>query len=192
MSSKEADIDTIKPPTAEQKRQVFYYWPLVLAIGWVIIDQWTKWLVEVNLAPAGTGQGLDWLAGQVRIVYIINKGASFGFLNNADVAWFFTALAVGATIGVVWWYRRHGTTNRWLQAATGLILGGIVGNLIDRLFKGGGVTDMITLPNVAFFKVFNVADSGITVGTAIVLITILVGGWLSSRQTKPVATKNEL
>ena len=192
MSSKETDIDTIKPPTAAQKRQVFYYWPLALALGWIALDQWTKWLVEVNLAPAGTGQGYDWLGGQVRIVYIINKGASFGFLNNADVAWFFTALALAATIGVVWWYSWHGTTNRWLQLATGLILGGIVGNLIDRLFKGGGVTDMITLPNVAFFKVFNVADSGITVGTAIVLITILVGGWLSSRQTKPVATKNEL
>ncbi len=132
--------------------------------------------------PPGSGRSIDLLGGQFKIIYIINKGASFGFLNNAGVAWIFTLLALAVSIGLLAWYIRSGTRNPWLQLGLGLVLGGIVGNLLDRLFQGGGVTDMFTLPNVGIFKVFNLADSGITVGVVITIATILLQGWTTARK----------
>ncbi len=173
----------IKQPVAQEKRRLGYYWPLVVAMVIIIIDQLVKRAVEDNLGPLGSGKSVELLGGQFKIIYIVNKGASFGFLNNADVSWVFALLALAVSIGLVVWYIRNGTRNPWLQLGLGLVLGGIVGNLLDRIFQGG-VTDMFTLPNVGLFKVFNVADSGITVGVVIIIATILLQGWTVTKQLK--------
>ncbi len=173
----------IKQPVAQEKRRLGYYWPLAVAVVIIIIDQLVKRAVEDNLGPLGSGKSVELLGGQFKIIYIVNKGASFGFLNNADVSWVFALLALAVSIGLVVWYIRNGTRNPWLQLGLGLVLGGIVGNLLDRIFQGG-VTDMFTLPNVGLFKVFNVADSGITVGVVIIIATILLQGWTVTKQLK--------
>ena len=171
-------------PPAQEKRRLGYYWPLAVAVVVIIIDQLVKRAVEEGLGPLGSGKSVDLLGGQFKIIYIVNKGASFGFLNNADVSWIFALLATIVSVGIVIWYVRSGTRNRWLQLGLGLVLGGIVGNLLDRLFQGGGVTDMFTFPNFGLFKVFNVADAGITMGVTIVIATILLQGWSAGRQIK--------
>lgn len=172
----------INQPLARERHRLAYYWPLAVSVLVIIIDQLVKRIVEDNLGPPGSGKSVDLLGGQFKIIYIVNKGASFGFLNNAGVAWVFTLLALAVSIGLVAWYIRSGTRNPWLQLGLGLVLGGIVGNLLDRLFQGGGVTDMFTLPNVGIFKVFNVADSGITVGVVIIIATILLQGWAAGKK----------
>ncbi len=170
-------------PSTQDKKRIGYYWPFAVSVVIIGFDQWTKSLVEAaNLQPQGPNPQLELLGGQARILYLINRGASFGFLNTADVPWLFTALALAASVALAGWYIGRGTRNRWLQLGMGLILGGIIGNLLDRLFKDGGVTDIITLPNVGIFKVFNVADSGITVGVTIVIATIVLQGWFQSRR----------
>ncbi|MDB5080595.1 MAG: lspA [Chloroflexi bacterium] len=174
----------IKQPLAQERRRLGYYWPLAVALVVIIIDQLVKKWTEDTLGPLGSGKSIELLDGQFRLIYIVNKGASFGFLNNADVAWIFALLALVVSIGLVAWYARSGTRNRWLQLGLGLVLGGIVGNLIDRLFRGGGVTDMFTMPSVGIFKVFNVADSGITVGVVIIIATILLQGWTAGKNIK--------
>lgn len=183
METGEQDLTAliIKPPQPQQRRRPGYYWPLAVALAVVVVDQLVKRAVEANLGPPGSGKSIELLGGQFRIIYIVNKGASFGFLNNADVSWIFAVLAFVVSTGLIVWYVSRGTRNGWLQAGFGLVLGGIVGNLLDRLFQGGGVTDMFNLPNVGIFKVFNVADSGITVGVVIVIATILLQGWLTPK-----------
>ncbi len=183
METSEQDLTAliIKQPQPRERRRLSYYWPLAVAIVVIIIDQLVKRAVEANLGPPGSGKAVELLGGQFRIIYIVNKGASFGFLNNADVWWIFAALALTVSIGLVVWYAARGTRNPWLQLGLGLVLGGIVGNLLDRLFQGGGVTDMFNMPNVGIFKVFNVADSGITVGVVIVILTILLQGWRAGK-----------
>lgn len=173
----------IKQPQPQERRRLSYYWPLAVAIVVVIIDQLVKRAVEANLGPPGSGKAVELLGGQFRIIYIVNKGASFGFLNNADVSWVFAVLALAVSIGLIVWYAIRGTLNGWLQLGLGLVLGGIVGNLLDRLFQGGGVTDMFNMPNVGIFKVFNVADTGITFGVTIVILTILLQGWRAGKTT---------
>lgn len=183
METSEQDLTAliIKQPQPQERRRLSYYWPLVLAIVVIIVDQLVKRAVEANLGPPGSGKSIELLGGQFRIIYIVNKGASFGFLNNADVWWVFAALALVVSIVLIAWYAVRGTRNGWLQLGFGLVLGGIVGNLLDRLFQGGGVTDMFNMPNVGIFKVFNVADSGITVGVVIVILTILLQGWRAGK-----------
>jgi signal peptidase II len=190
----EQDITTliIKQPRPQERRRLGYYWPLAVAIAVIGVDQLVKRAVESNLGPPGSGKSIELLGGQFRIIYIVNKGASFGFLNNADVWWIFAALALIVSVGLVAWYAVRGTRNGWLQLGLGLVLGGIVGNLLDRLFQGGGVTDMFNLPNVGVFKVFNVADSGITVGVVIVILTILLQGWRAGKTpAKPASTSED-
>jgi signal peptidase II len=153
----------------------------VVAIVVIVLDQLVKRAVEANLGPLGSGKSVELLGGQFRIIYIVNKGASFGFLDNADVSWIFAVLALAVSIGLIVWYAIRGTRNGWLQVGFGLVLGGIIGNLLDRLFQGGGVTDMFNMPNVGIFKVFNVADTGITFGVTIVIITILLQGWRAGK-----------
>src|SRR5438045_2759360 len=91
-------------PAPGDKKRLGYYWPFAVALGWLAVDQLTKRLVEDSLGPLGSGKSLEWLGGQVRIVYIVNKGASFGFLNTADVSWIFTGLAIAASLGLIGWY----------------------------------------------------------------------------------------
>ncbi len=175
----------IAQPETSDKKRLGYYWPFAISLAIIAADQWTKHLVEDGLGPLGSGKQVELLGGQVKIIYIVNRGASFGFLNNADVPWIFTLLALAASLSLAGWYVWRGTRNGWLQLGLGLILGGIIGNLIDRLAQNGGVTDLITLPNVGIFKVFNVADSGITVGVTLVITTIVLQGWFESRRQKP-------
>lgn len=175
----------IAQPAPANKKRLGYYWPFAFTLVVVVADQLTKRLVEgADLQPRGVNPPIELLGGQVKIVYLVNRGASFGFLNNADVPWIFTLLAIAASLALAGWYIWRGTLNRWLQLGFGLILGGIVGNLLDRLFQDGGVTDIITIPNIGLFKVFNVADSGITVGVTVVIATIVLQSWLVSRRHK--------
>src|SRR4051812_37447975 len=94
----------IKQPPSQEKRRLGYYWPLAVAVLVIIADQLVKRAVEENLGPLGSGKSIELLGGQFRIIYIVNKGASFGFLNNADVSWIFALLALAVSVGLVFWY----------------------------------------------------------------------------------------
>lgn len=181
----------LNEPTAAERRRPAYYWPFAVSLGVIIFDQITKKLVEDGLGPIPAGfnispNRIDLLGGQVQIVYLINRGASFGFLNDTNYGWIiFTTLAFIVSLAISIWYVLSGTKNRWLQLGMGLVLGGILGNLLDRIFENGGVRDIITLPNVGIFKVFNGADSGITIGVAVALISVLIQGFLKPAKPKP-------
>ena len=130
----------------------------------VVLDQVTKYLVRANLA-LGESVPQD---GPVRITYVTNTGAAFGILQGQTVFLMVTTLFGLAAILLYYLYppMEHGI----LRLALGLQLGGAVGNLADRV-RMGKVTDFI---DVGPWPSFNVADSSIVVGVAIIIAFFLL------------------
>ena len=112
-----------------------------------------------------------------------NTGAAFSFLAGASgwQRWLFTGLAVAVAAGIVLWLRRlSGRAQRLLCLSLALILGGALGNMIDRLRLGHVIDFIIAHWHGEYFPAFNVADSAITVGAAL----LLLDAWLESRGPK--------
>ena len=151
---------------------------MLFGIAGVVIglDQWTKWLVRENIAFGNQWlpDGMEWLMPYARIVYWHNSGAAFGMFQDASMV--FTVLAFVVIGAIIYYYPQVEKTDWTLRLAMGLQLGGAAGNLIDRLTIGK-VTDFIS---VGTFPVFNVADSAITVGVAV----LLIGVWITERKEK--------
>lgn len=140
----------------------------------VVLDQFTKVLILGNYQLGDSVTVTDFF----NLVRVHNSGAAFSFLATAGgwQRWFFTGLGLVATVAIVWMLRRHGTQRLWAFALAS-ILGGAVGNLIDRLLHGY-VVDFLQFhwrwlapmfPG-GYFPAFNVADAAITVGAAALIL----------------------
>ena len=140
---------------------------LLLAALVVVLDQLSKFAVTRALAY---GSGIE-VTPFFNLVLVHNKGAAFSFLSSAS-GWqreFFIVIAVVASIWVVHLLRRHPRETLFCCALS-LILGGAVGNVIDRAWLGA-VVDFLDFHAAGYhWPAFNVADSAITVGAAILVI----------------------
>lgn len=142
----------------------------VIAIATLVVaDQVTKALIEAEIALHDT---VAIIPGLLNLTHVRNTGAAFGFMNAADFAFkpvVVAALALLALVAIFVYASRYGT-GTWLNR-TGLVcvLGGAVGNLIDRALRGYVVDFVDFYWGTAHFWAFNVADSAITIG-AIALI----------------------
>lgn len=140
---------------------------LALAVLVVVLDQLTKHLAETFLVYAQPHA----VVPSFNLTLLYNRGAAFSFLNDAGgwQRWFFVTVSLLASIGLtVWLFRLR--AGRWqLALAVALVLGGAVGNLIDRLWLGHVVDFIQVYYRNWYFPAFNIADSAITVG-AILLI----------------------
>jgi signal peptidase II len=140
---------------------------LGLAAIVILIDQFTKTLIVGAFANGGSHTVNAFL----NIVRVHNTGAAFSFLAGAAgwQRWFFVVLGVAAALFIVWMLRSH-AGQKLFSWALALILGGAVGNVIDRLMHGY-VVDFIQVHYAnAYFPSFNVADSAITVGAALLIL----------------------
>jgi signal peptidase II len=147
----------------------------------LIIDQWTKSLVRAYI-PMGTDwlpEKLSWLMPYARIRHWHNTGAAFGLFQGGSLV--FTILAFIVAGFILYYFPRISRKDWWLRLALGMQFCGAIGNLIDRLRFNGQVTDFISLGN---FAIFNVADSCISVGTAI----LVLGVFLTERAEKKKGT----
>lgn len=145
---------------------------LGLAVLVVILDQVTKRLAEDDLEKSGVGSvPVPFTGDLLRLTYVQNRGAAFGVLQNQTV--FFVLVGV-LVIGVIAASYRHLPRSGFLMhLALGLQLGGAVGNLIDRV-RQGYVVDFIDFGYKAnWWPVFNVADSAICVGVALLAFHLL-------------------
>ena len=163
----------------------FYTWTAIAALV-VAADQATKWAV------------VKWVAlyekiplnSFINLTHHKNPGAAWSFLADAGgwQRWFFIALAsIVSVVLVVWLWRIRNERQAVLSAGLALVLGGAIGNLIDRVVSGE-VTDFIQVLFGSWaFPSFNVADAGITVGAALLIIDAL---FFSGReQEKGVETR---
>ncbi len=157
------------------KKTLRTFLPLLLIAGLVIIlDQWTKSIIRTNLDFQETWMPLSWLAPYARIVHWYNRGVAFGLFQNGGTI--FAILAIIVSIAIIYYYPQVPKEDWTLRLAMCLQLGGAVGNLIDRLTIGH-VTDFIS---VGTFPVFNIADSAITIGVAV----LIIGVWVQERREK--------
>jgi signal peptidase II len=140
---------------------------LGIAVIVVLIDQFTKTLILGAFSVGGSHTVTSFF----NIVRVHNSGAAFSFLAGASgwQRWFFVGLGVLAALFIVWMLRSH-SGQRLFSWALALILGGAVGNVIDRLLHGYVVDFVQVHYGNAYFPSFNVADSAITVGAVLLIL----------------------
>ena len=153
---------------------------LALAAALIAADQLTK-LAIVSLFKLGDGVALT---SFFNLVFVFNRGAAFSFLAGADgwQRWFFTVLALAVSGWIIVMLRRH-PDERLLCAALTLIMGGALGNVIDRLAYGAVVDFLDFHIGGWHWPAFNVADSAITVG-AVLLVWDQFRGSRANRVSK--------
>ncbi len=143
-------------------------WPwLAIAALIIVADQFTKTLI-LNYFQYGDSR---YVTSFFNLVRVHNTGAAFSFLAGASgwQRWFFTGLGVAAAIFIVWMLRSHGGQKLFAWALA-LILGGALGNVIDRLLHGY-VVDFIQVHAMGrYFPSFNIADSAITIGAIFLIL----------------------
>jgi signal peptidase II len=142
--------------------------PLLIAAAVIAVDQLTKWWAASTLP----GNSIELIPGVLFLRYVTNPGAAFGFLPGAG-----SFIALGAIAAVVLIVLVvHRLPGRLEAVAMGLVLGGALGNLGDRLFRGPGLLDgrVVDFVDFEYFPAFNVADSAITVGAVLALLAAFV------------------
>ena len=142
-------------------------WLLLSAIIFTV-DQLTKVLVVRSFS---LGERKTVIPDFFDLTLLYNKGAAFSFLANAGgwQRWAFTVFGVLAALFILWMLSRHGG-QRLFALALSLILGGAIGNVVDRIFRGQVVDFLLVYHDRWFFPAFNVADSAITVGAILLIL----------------------
>ena len=158
-----------------------YAFLLSIATVIVLLDQWTKHLVETLLPFGGSWSPWEWLEPYARFVHWQNTGAAFGMFQNLSIV--FTVLAFIVSVAILYYFPRVPRSEWLMRLALALQLGGAVGNLVDRLTQGT-VTDFIS---VGSFAVFNIADACISVGTVLLIFAV----WNNERKQKKLAELNQ-
>lgn len=150
---------------------LLYY---LIAVIIIALDQWTKHLV---LTYMERGESIPLIADVFHLTSHRNMGAAFGILQNQR--WLFIVITLAVVIGIVYSLIRIGNKQPRVSLALSLVLGGAVGNFIDRATTGQ-VVDFLdfTLIN---FPIFNVADMAITIGVALLLLDVLLEGKKNGR-----------
>ena len=142
----------------------------LVALAALVLDQLSKWwILESVMDPPRRIA----LTPFLDLVLVYNRGVSFGVFGGAPdwMPWVLTGFALAIAVGLGIWLRRAG--DRWLAASIGLVIGGAVGNIVDRL-RFGAVVDFIDVHVAGWhWPAFNVADSAITVGVAVLLLDAL-------------------
>jgi signal peptidase II len=164
-----------RPTLATSRRNRLVVVLVCVAVGVVVLDQLTKWWAVQELLPRIlSGQPPIQVVGDLlRLTYTENTGAAFSI--GTGFTWIFSAIAVVVVVVIIRTSRRLGSL-AWAIALGGL-LGGALGNLVDRLFRQPGpgrgyVVDWIALPN---FPVFNVADMCIVGSATLMVVLSLLG-----------------
>lgn len=150
---------------------------LALAAGVAALDQEAKaWILSLGLVPGEPHP----VWGPLRLTLVENRGVSFGlFQSEASwTRWALAAFSLGVAVALAIWVRR--AHRLYTGLALGLIIGGALGNFLDRV-RDGQVVDFVDVTALRFPWVFNVADSAITIG----VVLLLAEGLIPSR--KPAA-----
>jgi signal peptidase II len=151
------------------------YVSLFLIAGTIIfLDQATKYLIRTNLALGEVYRPDLWITEFARIVHWQNTGAAFGMFQSLGNVFMVLSMIVSAAI--VYYYPQVPRKDWLIRLSMAMLLGGAVGNLIDRLYQGY-VTDFISFME---FPVFNIADASISLG----VVVLFIGMWLQERENK--------
>ncbi|WP_339915015.1 signal peptidase II [uncultured Brevundimonas sp.] len=158
------------------------------ALAVIVLDQLTKaWILDAMNMLTVSGQLIEreqWffqslpvLPPFLRFSFVLNDGVSFGLLGGGTARWLLSGFSIAVAVALGWWATR--VDRRLLITAIGLVMGGAVGNVIDRI-RFGGVVDFIDFSGTViaghrvFPWIFNIADSAISVGVVLLIVDSLL------------------
>ncbi len=168
------------------KRRARIYDALAFLVVVIIIgvDQWTKALVVEKLSPPETGPIIHLIGQYLLLFYIRNNGVAFSLFANSAVLIGLIIIAIGV---ISYMYARMlNSGSLAIKLIFGLIVGGALGNIIDRVRHAGYVVDFIAfrIPQINFyFAIFNIADAAISVGVFLLFVTLLLSSFRHPRAT---------
>lgn len=147
---------------------------LWLALLVFVLDIGSKLLV-MNTMGYGWSNRVEVLPF-FNLLYVHNYGAAFSFLSDAGgwQRWFFAAIALGVSGMLVYWMRQTPSTNRILNVAYALVIGGAIGNLFDRLVHGYVVDFLDFYVGNYHWPAFNLADTGIVIGAVLIVLDSII------------------
>ncbi|MHB8170699.1 MAG: signal peptidase II [Thermincolia bacterium] len=140
---------------------------LLVALGVLILDQGTKHVVLKGMME---GDSYPIIENIFHLTFVRNPGAAFGIMPNKT--YFFIGVSLVVLAGIIYFYQTIPKEQKWLRIAMGLIAGGAVGNLIDRV-RFGHVVDFF---DFRVWPVFNIADSAIVVAVTIIFLHLIREG----------------
>nr|WP_229522252.1 signal peptidase II [Paenibacillus monticola] len=140
----------------------------MIALIVFLLDQGTKYLIATRLELA---EQIPVIGNFFLITSHRNSGAAFGILEGQQ--WFFFLVTIVVVAGIVWYLNKARATRKLLPLALGLVLGGAVGNFLDRMLNGEVVDFLMFNFGSYTFPIFNVADSCIVIGVALIILDSL-------------------
>lgn len=180
--------NSLQGPAAPSKlrRRTFWWLWLGFAVFAYTCDQLTKWWVTSTMVE---GQTTAVIPGVLQWYFIRNSGAAFSI--GEKFTWFFTLVMAAVAVAIIVMSRRIGSA--WWGIGLGLVLGGALGNLTDRLFRPpsfamGHVVDFISFPN---FAIFNMADMAVVGGVITICVLTLLGLPMSGVKPEEVAPEKK-
>lgn len=178
----ENSLPSTRTPAPATRRKLLWFWLAVAAFAY-LCDQLSKWWVSSSLE---LGERVPVIPGLLQWYHILNPGAAFSI--GEDFTWVFTIVMVVVSGLIIFMGRKLGSA--WWALGLGLVLGGALGNLTDRLlrppsFGMGHVVDFISFPN---FAIFNVADMAVVGGVATICLLTLLGISVDGRKTPSANT----
>ena len=160
-----------------------YILAIIISVLTLLADQYTKYFISSNFR---LGEGTNFLKGFIDIVYIHNTGGAWGLLSGS------TYILLGLTCVIIAllivYFVKYGRKSKLLFWAISLVISGGLGNMIDRVFRGGKVVDFLHFEFYPTFPVFNVADIGVVVGAGLLILYFVLD---TLKDIRKGAAKNE-
>ena len=140
-------------------------YPIIFSVAFIIIllDQFTKFLIRKNFQ---LNESLPIIKNIFHLTYVTNTGSAFGLFKGFNL--FFVLFSIIVIAAIFYYLKKIKENDKWMQFAAGLLLGGTIGNLTDRLSLGF-VVDFL---DFRVWPVFNIADSAVTVSVIILIILL--------------------
>ncbi|WP_203332555.1 signal peptidase II [Planococcus beigongshangi] len=147
---------------------MFIYYAIAAAI--IAADQFTKWLVLQNME---LGERIPVVEPYFAWLSHRNRGAAWGMLEGQ--MWLFAIITVAVIIGILYYFHKYSKGQPLLQLSLMIILGGAVGNFIDRMLRGEVVDFVdVLIPGINYhFPIFNIADAALTIGVILMIIFVI-------------------
>lgn len=152
-----------------------------LAVFVVILDQWTKWLIVKNME---FGERISVWDPWFGILSHRNRGAAWGMLEGQ--MWLFSIVTIGVICAILYFYHKEAKGKPIFQVGLMFLLGGAIGNFIDRIFRGEVVDFVhVLIPVINYdFPIFNIADAALTMAVVILMIGLIVEDKKGKKQVK--------
>lgn len=158
---------------------MFKYYLIALLV--IILDQLTKWRIVQTM---DVGEEITIWDPYLALFSHRNGGAAWGMLQGQF--WLFAVITIVVIVGIIYYYHKEAKGQPLFQASLMMLLGGAIGNFIDRLFRGE-VVDFVSvlIPVINYsFPIFNVADAALTLGVIMLIIYILFDGRKEKKKVK--------